>query len=57
MGCLVWPQWERKNLVSPRLEVLVSGGIYKGPPSSQRRREEGDRKKIVGVGDPEGSSE
>jgi hypothetical protein len=35
-GCLVWPLWERKDLVSQRLEVPGLGG-YPGAAPAQRR--------------------
>jgi hypothetical protein len=38
LGCLVWPQWERKALASQRLEVRRQRH-YHGRTPTQKRRE------------------
>jgi hypothetical protein len=33
LGCLVWPQWERMHLASPRIEVPGWEDTQEGPHS------------------------
>jgi hypothetical protein len=43
LGCLVWPQWERKHLAKQRLEVPVYRIPRKAPTCSKDRgRERGE---------------
>ena len=52
MGCLVWPQWERKHLASQRLEVPgwgdTQGDLLRG-------KGEGGGGSIVGGANQEGA--
>jgi hypothetical protein len=38
LDCLVWPQWERKNLDLQRLDVPGVGGYVGWSSAAQRRR-------------------
>jgi hypothetical protein len=52
LGCHVWPQWDRKHLVSKRLEV--SGwGRYPGEGTTCSEKRGGGGGRIVGEGDRE----
>ena len=55
LGCLVWPQWERKHLASQRLEVPKWGETQRDLHHSEEKGK-GDGGRIAGGGDQEGGS-
>ena len=57
LGCLVWPQWERKCLALQRLEVPGWGEIPRGASPTPRRRGGELGKGLCEEGDWEGVSE
>ena len=56
LGSLVWPQWERKHLVSQRLEVSESGDTQE-EGCLLRERGRKDEGRIVEEGDAVRGSE